>query len=119
MLELHDVLQAHQSSVQGLWVPSAIKRISKPTAFTFLRDYVATSTPVIISDAIECDTEQWTAEALLERAGSVECTINVTPTGHGDCVTADPSGAEVFVMPEERRMAFADFIAALQDDRQV
>ena len=60
-------------------------------------------------------------------AGEAAATVNVTPTGHGDCVVECPLGAAkpsdgrastllAFVKPEERRMNFSAFLKMLHGD---
>ena len=113
---MHELLSDLQENVAGLWAPRAVQRIRNPSPEDFFRRYIATNTPVIIEGALSswADTAQWTPEALVHRAGELTVTVDVTPDGYGDCVKSN-----LFVKPEERRMLFKDFIANLQDDRQV
>jgi Cupin-like domain len=113
---MQELLSELQENVAGLWAHRAVQRIRNTTPEEFFRKYIATNTPAIIEGALSswADAAQWTAEALVHRAGELTVTVDVTPDGHGDCVKSD-----LFVKPEERRMLFKDFMANSQDDRQV
>ncbi|CAM9750861.1 unnamed protein product, partial [Phaeothamnion confervicola] len=118
--------------VRSLWAPSSIRRIAwsdicGPEGFH--RSFVASSTPVIITGAMDDwrALSEWSIDGLQGKVGDVPVTVNVTPDGHGDCVKPashggdelksvnhTPAGPEVFVKPEERRMTFSEFAAAMQ-----
>jgi hypothetical protein len=82
---------------------------------TFLRQYVATNTPVLIEGATHHwpATELWDKQYLDSKAGSTEISVELTPNGYGDAVTAyetesDEAG-QCFCMPHSSRMQFQDF----------
>lgn len=83
---------------------------------TFLRQYVATNTPVLIQDAINHwpASRLWTQQYLSRKAGQTEISVELTPNGLGDAVTAidDPAArgkGECFCMPCSSKMLFQQF----------
>lgn len=54
--------------------------------------------------------DRWTNSYLLERMGSSQLTVALTPDGRGDC----PVGGR-FVLPHEERMDLAAFFETLRD----
>ncbi|CAM9223584.1 unnamed protein product [Chrysoparadoxa australica] len=53
-------------------------------------------------------------DGIAEVMGQKEVSVNVTPNGYGDAVT-EVGGEAMFVKPEERRMPFDSFAAALRE----
>lgn len=82
-----------------------------PTALEFYRDWVAPNKPVLIKGVFNHwpALKRWDAAYLREKIGSKDVTVAVTPNGYADAV----SGGK-FVMPEERRMKFADFLDIIE-----
>lgn len=85
---------------------------------TFLRQYVATNTPVLIRGAIEHwpATHCWSRDYLDAAVGSAtDISVELTPSGFGDAVTAYQTDggqtAECFCMPHSSRMPFQQFTA--------
>lgn len=83
---------------------------------TFLRQHVATNTPVLIKGALEhwpaC--ERWSRPYLDSECGDTEMSVELTPNGYGDAVTHYVHGdsgqqRECFCMPLSSRMAFRQF----------
>lgn len=108
-----------------LWLPARLPRLDgPPDPLTFLRERVLMSSPCVIADAMEGAEwararELWSLEHLAEVMGPQPITVNVTPDGHGDAVVGGERrgglvGGGRFVKPEERRMSFAQFEAALR-----
>jgi hypothetical protein len=110
-------LQTLVDDSDGLWVPSSVPRIHKPSSLLFLREYVSKSIPCIITGAIDDwgAMRKWDLDYLCDHVGDTEVSVNVTPSGHGDCCVDAAELGTVFVMPEERRMSFASFSQHLQD----
>lgn len=135
---MEDLFEQLQDDTRSFWQsPSSIQRLgAMPSATAFFREYVATSTPVIISGG----ASGWKAAhswdnlaSLAEDNPELEVTVDFTPDGRGDCVVdlsnvqkgRNVNGAEVeqsgdmcsdgpvFVKPEERRIKFKTFVGML------
>lgn len=125
-----------QDDTQSLWVnpQSSVRRLSRmPSPTTFFKDYVSTSTPVIIEGGAASwnAAKSWDLESLCRANPELEVTVDYTPDGRGDCVVdldannqvlgkvesgSDGSGGGsgmVFVKPEERRLTFQAFAEGL------
>lgn len=91
-------------------------RITAPSPAEFLREYVLPNRPCIITDVLHRwkAMSLWTDEYLSRKLGDSEISVNVTPNGRGDAVLDD----KYFVMPEERRMIFSEFLAKLKGPKQ-
>ena len=91
---------------------STCPRILSPSPTEFLRDYVLPNRPCIITDALQGwkALSLWTDDYLTSKLGEALISVNVTPNGRGDAVLDD----KYFVMPEERRMTFAEFLSKLR-----
>lgn len=82
---------------------------------TFLRQYVATNQPVLIQGA----TDHWPAAGLWDRqyldsrVGAHEVSVELTPNGFGDAVTAYETDTgetgQCFCMPHTSRMPYREF----------
>lgn len=102
----------------------------------FYRDFVAQSKPCIIKNAFNDwpALKHWDIDYLHKKAGHLEISADLTPSGHGDCVApapdycADstydtpqsvPAGglydpATCFVKPHQSRITFAHFLDELR-----
>lgn len=102
-------------NLKDLVVPKAVHRRKSQglSSLEFLREYVATNQPVVITD-LDRETwpclQRWTDEYLLDQVGGDKVSVNVTPRGLGDFVDRE-SG--MFVQPLEATMSFGDFWQAL------
>ncbi|CAM9627582.1 unnamed protein product [Sphacelaria rigidula] len=122
---MEELFKTLQEDTQSLWQNphGSVRRLRRmPSAATFFRDYVATSTPVIIEGGVSSwdAVRSWDLESLGRTNPELEVTVDCTPDGKGDCVvclgsdgradsgSCGDSGA-VFVKPEERRMKFQEF----------
>lgn len=82
---------------------------------TFLRRYVATNTPVLIRGATEHwpASQLWSQEYLCRKAGATTISVELTPNGFGDAVTAYETASgtkgECFCMPCSTRMQLQQF----------
>lgn len=138
---MEDLFGQLQDDTRSFWQsPSAVQRLDRmPSPTTFFREYVATSTPVIISGGASAWKAMRSWEDLAFLAGEnpeLEVTVDFTPDGRGDCVVdvnhaiddqdggqvdgdETPAvangrcGAGVFVKPEERRVTFERFVGML------
>eukprot|EP00002_Diphylleia_rotans_P015412 TRINITY_DN2991_c0_g1_i4.p1 TRINITY_DN2991_c0_g1~~TRINITY_DN2991_c0_g1_i4.p1 ORF type:complete len:188 (-),score=46.69 TRINITY_DN2991_c0_g1_i4:161-724(-) len=92
----------------------------KPTPLQFMRDYVATNTPVLIKGGAShwSAVSKWTNNYLRRIAGDLDITVDATPNGYGDNIVETEDGLR-FVKPEERRVKFAAFIDALERYRSI
>ena len=88
---------------------------SPPSPLAFLRDWVTPNRPVIVDSALNhwSAPKKWTPDYLRGKIGDKEVTVAVTPNGYADAVVGDR-----FVMPEERKMKFANFLDIMEDPEQ-
>ena len=121
---VESALDALSTNCRELWAHGPVPTLARPpSALEFLRDYVGPSRPVLIRGLVTeangwrgCGDHSWDLDALACRpdVGDAEVTVAATPSGWADAVARDPaSGARVFAQPEERRMPFRAFAAAL------
>lgn len=115
---MDDLFAKLQDDTRSLWQSprESVKRLKKvPSAATFYKEYVATSTPVIIAGGASAwkAASSWNLETLAQVSPSLEVTVDCTPDGRGDCVVEAPDGTAMFVKPEERKMRFKHFVDAL------
>ena len=108
-------------NTKALWVPSSIARVHRPSTVEFLRNYVATNTPCIITGLMDTwpAMRKWDSAFLARASGDTQVTVDVTPGGHGDCVLrtgADAGDERWFVKPEEREMTLAQFLDIAADE---
>lgn len=97
---MEELFEQLQDDTRSFWQsPSAgVRRLDKmPSPSDFFRDYVATSTPVIISGGastcLKASRGSWDdLPSLAGRGGSgnLEVTVDFTPNGRGDCVVDVP-----------------------------
>ncbi|XP_009894030.1 PREDICTED: cytosolic phospholipase A2 beta-like [Charadrius vociferus] len=78
-----------------------------PSPLEFYREWVSPNKPCVIQNAISHwpALKKWTSAYLREVVGPKVVSVAVTPNGYADAVFQDR-----FVMPEERRMPFMDFL---------
>lgn len=83
-----------------------------PSPLVFYRDYVSMNRPCIIENAFNHwpATYLWTNAYLLKNMGDNEVTVAVTPNGRADAIY----NHSYFVLPEERKMPFYEFINHLE-----
>lgn len=116
---MDDIFEKLQDDTSSLWQSPAesVKRLKQvPSAATFFKEYVATSTPVIIAGGASAwkATSSWDLDSLARENPELEVTVDWTPNGRGDCVVEDDEPeCPVFVKPEERKMHFKSFVDAL------
>lgn len=83
----------------------------------FLRQFVMTNTPCIITGAVDHwpAMQLWSRPYLDSKAAATEVSVELTPNGYGDAVTPyqTDSGetSECFCMPHSSRMLFPAFAA--------
>lgn len=91
---------------------------------TFLRQYVGTNHPVLIRGATDHwpATELWNQQYLNSRVGTTEISVELTPNGLGDAVTAyttdDGQTRQCFCMPHSSHMLFKDFTKMFFQSKQ-
>ncbi len=120
--------ESFADDVRYLWCPTNVNILQEPPSpLSFHRDYVSTSRPCIIRNAIvdpiTCNPLHLTLNDIMERldADTTLLTVDVTPDGHGDCVRkVFPEPLEsntttlMFVQPKEVRMSLREFHHRLQ-----
>jgi peptidyl-lysine (3S)-dioxygenase / protease len=92
-----------------LWVTTNVPRIPwHPTALDFLRDHVATNSPVVLVDA---PVPRWATDidALQRAAPDAVLDVSWTPDGLGDSIL----NGRLFVRPHQRRQSLPSFLRAL------
>jgi jumonji domain-containing protein 7 len=124
-------------STEASSVISTLKQLSKETreficdpidvldapvdACTFLRQYVATNTPVLIKGATDhwAATELWSKDYLESKIGSQQVSVELTPNGFGDAVTpCRGQPGHCFCMPHSARMRFDEFTTMFFQSKQ-
>lgn len=88
---MDELFEQLKDDTRSFWQSTtAIRRLdAMPPAITFYRDYVATSTPVIISGGVSGWNAARSWDDLVSLAGDnpeLEVTVDFTPDGRGDCV---------------------------------
>lgn len=143
--DMEDLFEELQDDARSLWRPSTVKRLDgMPSPDLFYKEYVATSTPVIISGGAETlrRAASWDDLTFLAEP-DLEVTVDFTPDGRGDCVVNLGSGRSrecekcelegvnatggvnntpwVFVKPEERKIRFRSFVDVMlsRDDQSI
>lgn len=97
-----------------LWAPRQVPRLDgPPDALSFMRDFIHTSTPCIIANAMKgpdwsTAMTAWDLDFLVQNMGDALVTVNLTPNGRGDAVVGNR-----FVKPHEERMSMSAFANAL------
>jgi peptidyl-lysine (3S)-dioxygenase / protease len=121
--DVADLWSSKSGSVSGSRLGS-VPRIaaSELTALRFVREFVSTNRPVVICGLVDHWTtplQKWNEDDyicdVMKSNGDPDISVNVTPTGWGDCVQR-VGGEDMFVQPEERRMKLYDFLSIMKDD---
>jgi jumonji domain-containing protein 7 len=99
-------------SMRDFCVPTTVPRILRPSPEEFYREYVAPAKPCIITDfSLDWKAmDEWSIPCLEKRLGDSLLTVNVTPDGRADAVKDGK-----FVMAEERKMTFGEFMNEARD----
>ncbi|KAG2496262.1 hypothetical protein HYH03_005495 [Edaphochlamys debaryana] len=121
------MLQSASRELRELDVGSSVDRVplSELTPMRFATEYVQRNKPVIITGAIEAwpALRLWGERYLTAHpAAELEVTVDVTPNGRGDAITAaaDPATGALdrwFVTPHERRMRLPEFFRLMRETR--
>ena len=82
-----------------------------PTPLEFYRNWVCPNVPVIFKNSINHwpALKKWTPSYLREILGGKEISVAVTPNGLADAVYENK-----FILPEERKMFFSDFLDIME-----
>nr|XP_025951375.1 jmjC domain-containing protein 7 isoform X2 [Dromaius novaehollandiae] len=105
---VRDCLAAFPREARELGLVESVPYLDRPPSpLEFYREWVSPNKPCIIQNAIGHwpALKKWTLTYLREVVGSKVVSVAVTPNGYADAVFQDR-----FVMPEERRMPFMDFL---------
>lgn len=128
-----EAVESFSDDVKHLWCPRSVPVLEQPPPpETFYREYVSTSTPCIIRNAILNKDDQnslsITLDELCQQQQQQEeddlvVTVDVTPDGHGDCVRTvqqhdDDGRKRMFVKPQEQKMTLNEFRDRLRRRKQ-
>lgn len=93
----------------------AVRRVPRVTALEFLREYVANSKPVVITDAISHwpALRSWTPARLAAAMGAAPVTVALTPDGRADAPALLPDGTPAFMLPYHHRDTLEGFFSML------
>jgi jumonji domain-containing protein 7 len=120
---MDEALELLSDDVSYLWAcgPSVPQiPASELTALRFHREFVSQSRPVVVTGLVDHWTtalQSWQDDDYLCSATSKdpEISVNVTPTGWGDCIHR-VHGEEIFIRPEQRQMKLSTFLSILKSE---
>lgn len=95
-----------------LYLPAKIFEFEgEPTPLEFHRNWVCPNVPVIFKNSINhwAALKKWSFPYLREKLGCKEISVAVTPNGLADAVYENK-----FILPEERRLLFSDFLDIME-----
>lgn len=95
-----------------LYLPERIcEHLGPPTPLEFYRNWVCPNIPVIFKNSINHwpALQKWTQQYLRKKLGNKEVSVAVTPNGLADAIYESK-----FVLPEERKMLFSDFLDIME-----
>ena len=95
-----------------LYLPENIcKYVGPPTPVEFYRNWVCPNVPVIFKHSINHwpALQKWTPAYLREKLGDKQVSVTVTPNGLADAVNDAK-----FILPEERKMLFSEFLDIME-----
>eukprot|EP00775_Hariotina_reticulata_P000189 gene189-381_t len=110
--KLIPLLKQLSCDIRDIDVGNHVDIITAPVDATcFLRDYVSRNKPVLIQGALQHWTalSTWSPEQLVLQAGHQQVSVDITPNGLGDAVTASEHG-DCFCVPHKLQMSFAEFV---------
>ncbi|DAZ93002.1 TPA: hypothetical protein N0F65_006518 [Lagenidium giganteum] len=123
--QLHASFERFRLNIADFWQPlRTVARVdvNDLTPLEFHREYVSKSVPVVLVNAMTSPEWQHVLDAwrdpahLVAKATDAHVTVDITPFGYGDAVLElGENQRPWFVMPEERRMTLAQFMAILAD----
>ena len=118
-----DILRSISIDLRELDLGSSVTRLPSLTAVAFLRDFVATNKPVVLTSS---EAKIWPAvslwsnpEYLMQKAGNARVTVAVTPDGRADCprwCNSMHMGTAVpcFALPYEYETTLSTFLHLLK-----
>lgn len=134
-----DILRTLTFELRELDVGNYVPRVSSLTSVEFLRDYISSNKPVIVTNATSHwpALTRWTRDYLIEAARDALVTVALTPNGRADCPTPLPDGQtaaittapapaaggvphsqdQCFALPCQRRTTLATFYQLLDASR--
>ncbi|XP_067847318.1 bifunctional peptidase and (3S)-lysyl hydroxylase JMJD7 isoform X2 [Heptranchias perlo] len=115
MQSVRESLRQVAQEARELYLNNSVPYLDQPpTPLEFQRSWLCPNKPFIVRDAISHwpAVSKWTASYLREMVGKQTVSVAVTPNGYADAVHQDR-----FVMPEERRMLFEDFLDVIERKR--
>lgn len=106
------VLKSFSEDCKDLYFHSTVCEVDEvPSPLEFHRRWVCPNVPLVVRGGISHwpAVRKWTREYLRDKIGARTITVAATPNGYADAVHDG-----MFVMPEERRMPFAQFLDILE-----
>uniref|UniRef100_UPI00398F2EF5 bifunctional peptidase and (3S)-lysyl hydroxylase JMJD7 isoform X2 n=1 Tax=Pristiophorus japonicus TaxID=55135 RepID=UPI00398F2EF5 len=117
MQSVRESLQQVAREARELYLNDSVPYLDQPpTPLQFQRSWLCPNKPFIVRNGISHwpAVSKWTASYLRETVGKQTVSVAVTPNGYADAVHRGR-----FVMPEERRMPFGDFLDIVARKRAV
>ncbi|XP_078263196.1 bifunctional peptidase and (3S)-lysyl hydroxylase JMJD7 [Rhinoraja longicauda] len=115
MQMLRASVQRLAEEARDLYLNDAVPYLDQPpTPLEFLRSWLCPNKPFIVRNAISHwpAISKWTFPYLREEVGEQSVSVAVTPNGYADAVHQGR-----FVMPEERKMRFGEFLDIVERKR--
>ena len=115
-----DSLISLSANTRSFWVGSGgavdVRDRESLSALIFLRDFVATSRPLLINRLTPTSLRSLddVAASIAADGGATIVSVNVTPDGLADSIVRN---TDVFAEPEQRSMPFAEFVHELRRRR--
>ncbi|KAJ8029515.1 JmjC domain-containing protein 7 [Holothuria leucospilota] len=110
--ELFDYFEALSREARELYLGQTVPILEKPPSpLRFHREWVSPNKPVIIKNAVTSwpALEKWDLNYLSQILQNKKVSVAVTPNGLADAVYEDH-----FVLPEERKIKFEEFVHLLE-----
>lgn len=94
-----DVLRTLTLELRELDLGKYVPRVSSLTPVEFLRDYISSNKPVIVTDAIShwLALSRWTRDCVIEAAKDALVTVALTPNGRADRPTPLPGAKQTTI----------------------
>ena len=110
---LSNAFKSLTCEARELYLPEKVFEYDGPPApLEFYRNWVCPNVPVIFKNSINdwSALQKWTLPYLREMLGDKEISVAVTPNGLADAVCKNK-----FILPEDRKMLFSDFLDIMEN----
>jgi len=116
---MNEIFEYLSTEVNDFYWSTKIERVSNPPPLEFYRKYVSKNKPVIITNLFNNweALRLWNHQYLKQVYGDVDVSVDITPSGHGDCVVP-LNDEKLFLQPDQIRMKFGDFIDIMNGDKK-